>query len=325
MVPRALAARAQRRCAPKSPAYLGTLRRWTRERRRRSKGCFSRRCRAAQDYTVGGRRARSLERYAVDGLHLDYIRYPDDRRSTTRRGARAVSRRAAASAPPPSATGSIAPTVDGRDGLDARVPGRLGRLPARSPDDAREPDRHRGARARGRRSRSRPPWSPIAPTRARTGSRTGRGWAAHGLSRRRLPDDLHDRSADVRRRGERRGDRCGATPMWAGIGAYRLPVARTAANVRTARRAGAAGVLLFSYDSLIGDDARRRPATCTTLRPILLDAARRSAALSASAAPFRRRAALTHRRRDPRARFPRPSIDVGTRAGVNLAARRSAR
>jgi hypothetical protein len=38
--------------------------------------------------------------------------------------------------------------------------------------------------------------------------------------------------------------------VWAGIGAYRLTPADTVENIRAARRAGAAGVLLFSYDSV---------------------------------------------------------------------------
>jgi hypothetical protein len=46
-----------------------------------------------------------------------------------------------------------------------------------------------------------------------------------------------------------------STPVWAGIGAYRLPIQRTIANVRAARREGAAGVLLFSYDSLVSPPA----------------------------------------------------------------------
>jgi uncharacterized lipoprotein YddW (UPF0748 family) len=43
----------------------------------------------------------------------------------------------------------------------------------------------------------------------------------------------------------------GARPVWAGIGAYRLSAARTVENIETARRLGASGVILFSYDSLI--------------------------------------------------------------------------
>ena len=43
----------------------------------------------------------------------------------------------------------------------------------------------------------------------------------------------------------------GDRPVWAGIGAYRLSPAQTIENIQTARRLGAAGVILFSYDSLI--------------------------------------------------------------------------
>ena len=45
--------------------------------------------------------------------------------------------------------------------------------------------------------------------------------------------------------------------VWAGIGAYRLPPAQTIDNIQTARRLGAAGVVLFSYDSLVDP---RQPA-----------------------------------------------------------------
>jgi uncharacterized lipoprotein YddW (UPF0748 family) len=46
-------------------------------------------------------------------------------------------------------------------------------------------------------------------------------------------------------------DAAGAREIWAGIGAYRLTPSQTIDNIRTARRLGAAGVVLFSYDSMI--------------------------------------------------------------------------
>jgi len=42
----------------------------------------------------------------------------------------------------------------------------------------------------------------------------------------------------------------GSHPIWAGIGAYRLSAGQIVDNTQTARRLGAAGVILFSYDSL---------------------------------------------------------------------------
>jgi uncharacterized lipoprotein YddW (UPF0748 family) len=43
----------------------------------------------------------------------------------------------------------------------------------------------------------------------------------------------------------------GGRSVWAGIGAYRLPARDTIDNIQTARKLGADGVILFSYDSLI--------------------------------------------------------------------------
>ena len=43
----------------------------------------------------------------------------------------------------------------------------------------------------------------------------------------------------------------GDQPVWAGIGAYRLSSSQTVANIQTARRLGAKGIVLFSYDSLV--------------------------------------------------------------------------
>jgi uncharacterized lipoprotein YddW (UPF0748 family) len=67
-------------------------------------------------------------------------------------------------------------------------------------------------------------------------------------------------------------DALGDVPIWAGIGAYRLSASRAAANVRIARRAGVAGVLLFSYDSLVGPSALT-PDYLAALRPVLLEPA----------------------------------------------------
>lgn len=43
----------------------------------------------------------------------------------------------------------------------------------------------------------------------------------------------------------------GPQPLWAGIGAYRMTSARTVQHIEAARRLGAEGFILFSYDSLV--------------------------------------------------------------------------
>jgi dihydrodipicolinate synthase/N-acetylneuraminate lyase len=50
----------------------------------------------------------------------------------------------------------------------------------------------------------------------------------------------------------------GGRVIWAGIGAYRLSPAQTIENIQTARRLGAAGIILFSYDSMTS--SRQAPA-----------------------------------------------------------------
>jgi uncharacterized lipoprotein YddW (UPF0748 family) len=50
----------------------------------------------------------------------------------------------------------------------------------------------------------------------------------------------------------------GTTPVWMGIGAYRLTAAETASRIRHARMAGSAGALLFSYDSVSSGPNGRR-------------------------------------------------------------------
>jgi uncharacterized lipoprotein YddW (UPF0748 family) len=50
-------------------------------------------------------------------------------------------------------------------------------------------------------------------------------------------------------------DIAGGRAVWAGIGSYRLTPAQTADNIQMARKLGAAGFVLFSYDSLTGPRA----------------------------------------------------------------------
>ena len=111
-------------------------------------------------------------------------------------------------------------------------------------------------------------------------------------------------------------------PIWAGIGAYRLTPAQTVDNIQAARRLGAAGFILFSYDSLT-DPKLAAPATSTSSvaelcrgRPsehITEAASLRSRPLVFSAAPgccigdCRSRA------------FPAAAIEVGRRNDRDLA------
>jgi uncharacterized lipoprotein YddW (UPF0748 family) len=55
-------------------------------------------------------------------------------------------------------------------------------------------------------------------------------------------------------------DFAGDVPVWAGVGAYRLSSSATLAHIAAARQLKAGGIILFSYDSLIAP-----PNSATTL------------------------------------------------------------
>ncbi|HET6899659.1 MAG TPA: PA domain-containing protein, partial [Vicinamibacteria bacterium] len=46
-------------------------------------------------------------------------------------------------------------------------------------------------------------------------------------------------------------------PVWAGVGAWRLPVGSVLEKIRAAREAGASGVVLFSHESFVASDLDR--------------------------------------------------------------------
>jgi uncharacterized lipoprotein YddW (UPF0748 family) len=75
-------------------------------------------------------------------------------------------------------------------------------------------------------------------------------WLQHGIVDVVCPMAYAPQSARFAGQIEAARAAAGGGMIWAGIGAYRLSPSQTVANIRTARRLGAAGVILFSYDSL---------------------------------------------------------------------------
>ena len=78
-----------------------------------------------------------------------------------------------------------------------------------------------------------------------------RGWLQTGLVDAVAPMAYTPEAARFAEQIAAARDTSAARRVWAGIGAYRLTPEQTIDNIHTARRLGAAGVVLFSYDSLI--------------------------------------------------------------------------
>jgi uncharacterized lipoprotein YddW (UPF0748 family) len=257
---------------PQSPEYVGTLARWTRGQSDTIEGLYlSPIDPAARDYQT---RVVSeiAAKYPVDGIHLDYLRYPSDDFDYSARALDAFRTAEAASVP----------AVE-RDRVDALRATDRTAWTKQFPDAWRAFHRDRLTdlmkRIRAAIHQARPSAivsAAVAPDPDDAKDhrlQDWRAWANAGDVDAICPmiytADPADFQTALTRASRGVGDR---TPLWVGIGAYRLPAAAAGDRVRDARRAGAAGVLLFSYDNI---NSAADPHYLTSIRPILLEKAGR--------------------------------------------------
>ncbi len=253
MVPRPIAGKLSH-MSPDLPAYVGEIARWTRAQADQVEGLYLSPVTAASRQYTTSVVADLAAQYDLDGLHLDYIRYPGAQFDYS----------AAALEEFRSETSPF---------LTAAERQRLDRLAATTttawadalPDEWSRFRRNRltslvtSIRTAARLAR---PGLPISAAvipdanEARHGRlQDWREWARAGILDTVCPM-IYTMDADAFKVAvDRVKADAGPAAVWAGIGAYRLTPARTAENLRTVRRAGVAGALLYSYDSLTASDA----------------------------------------------------------------------
>ena len=253
MLPRALAARPAP--DPGSPSFLPALTRWTRANLARVEGLYvSPIPLAARAHAVAV--ARDLaRRYALDGLHLDYVRYPTEDFDYSR--AALAEFRASLAAELPAADLAA---------LDARARTSPLVFADRFPERWFEFRRARvtwlvdGMASAARAER--PGILISAAVLPDAGAALARklqdwpSWASRGIVDALCPMAYAEDRAGFRAQLDAVHRDAGSAAVWTGIGAYRLTARETAHRVREARRAGAAGVLLFSYDSVTSRPGR---------------------------------------------------------------------
>jgi uncharacterized lipoprotein YddW (UPF0748 family) len=193
--------------------------------------------------------------YPVDGLHLDFVRYPGPDYDYSRAALEAFRR----------IRGGDADLLSGplRDpqGWDAFRRERLTRLVARLTASARA--ERPGLRVS----------AAVAPDEAHAVSQRFQDWPrwlAEGHLDAICPMAYTPDSRLFRAQIERAVARTAPkAAVWAGIGAYRLTVDGTVEKIRLARQAGAAGILVFSHESLArGDMDRLRQLVFPRARPL---------------------------------------------------------
>jgi uncharacterized lipoprotein YddW (UPF0748 family) len=172
--------------------------------------------------------------YAVDGLHLDFIRYPGPEYDWSRlalegfRATRGGGDLLAGPSLDAEAWGSYRRTV--LDSLALRLSGAARQArPGVIVSAAVVPDQ---AQALYHKYQSWP------------------GWIARGVVDAVCPMTYTSDTKIFRAQVEQARTRLGiAAPMWAGVGAWRLPLGSVVEKIRAAREAGASGVVLFSHES----------------------------------------------------------------------------
>lgn len=269
MIPRALTA-SLRNVDPQSPEYVSTLARWTRPLTTTSvEGLYlSPATEASQAYTTSVV-AEIATKYAVDGIHLDYLRFPSDAFDYSRSTLAAFRAQHAPALP-----------LAERQRLDARAATDPAIWTAFLPEGWTTFRRDRMTALATRLAtavrRARPQAvlsvavGKSADEAAAARFQDWRAWANAGTFDALCPM-LY--TADAQEFSDLLGKArtaAGTTALWVGVGAYRLPVEATAARLRLSRRSGAAGFVVFSYDNLSGRPGQ--PSTYfTALRPAVLE------------------------------------------------------
>ncbi len=248
MVPRELAAYAAK-TRPRDRAYVDALARWTRANTARVEGLYvSPIPRDARVHAAAIVRDLT-KRYDLDGLHLDYVRYPHD----------GFDYSAAALA---EFRADVARDLDAGElaALDARLAATptlfADRFPQRWADfrRARVTALVAGVAAAARAERPRIVISaavlPDPAAALNVKLQDWPEWAARGLVDALCPMAYAEERPVFSAQVDAAHAAAGAVPIWMGIGAYRLTPLETASRIREARTSGSEGVLLFSYDSV---------------------------------------------------------------------------
>jgi uncharacterized lipoprotein YddW (UPF0748 family) len=253
MVPRALAQELAR-LDPVSPGYVGKLARWTRTQSADVEGLYSTPVvPAAVDHVTAVVRGLA-KRYDVDGVHFDYVRYPTDRFDYSRAAIREF-------------RAFVVPTLTAAVRRDLAISERTDALafPDALPDEWR---RFRIARMTTLMARLRDvvkaerPGAVVSIAAAadirealERKLQEWPRWLERGLVDAVAPMAYTTEPGRFAEQIAAARTAAGSRPVWAGIGAYRLSPAQTIDNISTARRLGAGGIILFSYDSI----SERRP------------------------------------------------------------------
>jgi uncharacterized lipoprotein YddW (UPF0748 family) len=222
---------------PVGPEYLGRLLRYARNQVDIEGLYLSPATTGAVEYTAGVVRD-IVARYAIDGVYLDYLRYPNDDFDYGRETLTAFRKTLPASATAADLHAFPAAFADRwREFRTERLTMLMSAL--------------RQAVTKVRPSASVSVAVAPEPSEGSGHLQDWTRWVADGLVDIVCPSPYTTEGAAFASQIAATQDAAGRHPVWAGIGAHRLSPEQTLDDIQTARRLGAAGIILFSYDTLI--------------------------------------------------------------------------
>lgn len=179
--------------------------------------------------------------YPLDGLHFDFIRYPGRDYDYSRSALASFGSRAKTQQPLQLALASPRPFAEHRRELLSAL---LSRLAAAARQE--RPSLRLSAAV-----------VPDEATALHQKYQDWPGWAARGTLDAVCPMTYTPDERVFKEQLQRARELLGARPLWAGVGAYRLTLDAVLGRIAAARAAGAAGVVVFSHESLQATDLKR--------------------------------------------------------------------
>jgi uncharacterized lipoprotein YddW (UPF0748 family) len=248
MVPRELAAE-MKKIDLRSPAYIGRLARWTRAHASIVEGLYTSPLHpAAQDHTAAVI-GEIAAKYPVDGVHLDYVRFPNEEFDYSASAMDHFKK-------------SIAGDLTDREKRDAAArqlldPAAYPNLfPERWSEFRRSQLTSLVIKIRTAVKTARPGTLvsaavvPDAQQAFKSRLQDWRGWIDQSLLDVICPMAYTAESDTFQKQIAAAVAYAGSRPVWAGIGAYQLSPSQTLSHIAAADKLGAAGIVLFSYESL---------------------------------------------------------------------------
>lgn len=249
MVPREIASELLR-LDTRNPDYVARLARWSRANTARVEGLYTSPIHPAAVQYLAALVHELVTNYAVDGVHLDYVRFPGEDFDYSR-GALDQFK---ASVRPDLTAGELR-TLEARERHEPLI--FVNMYPERWSAFRRSRLTASVMRLRAVVKTARPTAIisaavvPDVDAARTTRFQDWRTWLDQDLIDVLCPMAYSMDSQVFARQIGAAHEMAGDRPVWAGVGAYRMASAQTVAYIAAARRLGAAGIVLFSYDSLV--------------------------------------------------------------------------